>query len=97
RLHRQRAFAAARPEREAPVTVGATADGERMQVEERAERLEVEAADDCVGMLAAQQVDEQRRDQRPVDDQPRIALDLGDVAAGGGGGGGGGGEGRRAE
>jgi hypothetical protein len=42
----------ARPEREAARAVGAAADLERMQVEERADRLEVEAGDDGVGVLA---------------------------------------------
>ena len=51
-----------------------------MSVESRAHRLEAKARDLVQRRMTAQQVHQQRRDQRPVDDQARIALDLGHVA-----------------
>src|SRR5450755_4093098 len=67
-LHRQRAVGAACPEREAALTSGLAAQRERMQVEQRAERLEVEAAHHRFGPFAPEQVEEQCRDQGAVDD-----------------------------
>jgi hypothetical protein len=56
------------------------ADAERMQVEKRPHRAELERRDARVGQLPAQQVMQQRRLQRPVHDEARIAFDLGHVA-----------------
>ncbi len=56
-------------------------DAERVEVERRAHGLEAEGRDVGGRALAAHQVHQQRRDQRPVHDQARVALDLGDVAA----------------
>ena len=54
---------------------------ERMDVEYRAHRLELVARHDGIGPLVAQEVEQQRREHRPVHDEARIAFDLGDVAA----------------
>ena len=60
----------------------AAADARTVQVEQRAHRAELEAsATSASGRSRAQQVDQQRGDQRAVHDQARIALDLGHVAA----------------
>src|SRR5256885_11484015 len=65
-----------------------------MQVEGGAHGLELEGQHLRLGQLAAQQVQQQRGDQRAVHDQARIALHARDVAAVGVGAGGGGGQGR---
>jgi len=54
--------------------VGATVDGERVRQEQWAFRAVGELAQRP--LLAGGEVGEQRRDQRAVDDQVRIALDV---------------------
>ena len=54
---------------------------ERVQVEGRAHGAKVEGRHLCIRQLAAQQVQQQRGDQRPVHDQAGVALDLGHVLA----------------
>ena len=81
RHHRQPTVVAARPEVDGGAAVEAAAELERVDVEQRLHRLEGEAPDDQARALPPRLVDQQGGDQRPVDDQPRIALDLGDVAA----------------
>ena len=56
-------------------------DLERVQVEGRAYRPEAEGGDIGARRVASQQVQQQRGEQRPVDDETGVALDLGDVAA----------------
>ena len=63
------------------VVADAAADGEGRDVEERLDRAEGEVRDRRVGAFAPQPVEQQRRDQRPVHHEARIALDLRDVAA----------------
>ena len=55
-------------------------DTQRMLIEGRAQGLECETGDIGLGQVAAQQVHQQRGDQRAVDHQPGIALDASDVA-----------------
>src|ERR1019366_6491849 len=81
RLHRERAFVVARPEREPPLALGPSAQRERVDVEQRADGLERETPDDRLRVFATKQIEQQGGDQRPMHDQARIALDLGDVAA----------------
>src|ERR1019366_9065166 len=75
--HGERTFMVAGPKCEPALAVGSSAHGERMDVEERAQGLEREAPDDRLRLFATKQLEQQRRDQRPVHDQARIALDLG--------------------
>ena len=63
------------------VATGLAVDPERVQVERRAHRPEPERRHLRVGSVAAHQVQQQRGEQRAVHDQPRVALDLGHVAA----------------
>jgi len=58
------------------VGVRIAADVECVQVEAWPHRFEAKARNVGVGQLAAQQVHEQRGDQRAVDDQARVTLDL---------------------
>src|SRR5438552_4930638 len=54
---------------------------ERIDVEQRPHGAKLVASHDGVRQLGSQQIEEQRRDQRPVDDQSGITLDLGNVLA----------------
>src|SRR6267143_4332092 len=77
RIHGQPAFMIAGPQVKRPaVRLRLAADEESVEVEDRAHRAELELRDSRIRQLPAQQVDEERGDQRTVDDQARVALDL---------------------
>src|SRR5207249_9934549 len=80
--HGQRAVRALRPERNpAGVVLRSSADIERCDVEQWGYGTELEAPQHGIRALPPQQIDQQRGEQRSVDNQPRIAFDLRDVAS----------------
>src|SRR6267143_1283292 len=77
RVHGQPAFMVAGPQVKRPaVRLRLAADEEGVEVEDRAHSAELELRDSRIRSLPAQQIDEERGDQRTVDDQARVALDL---------------------
>src|SRR5216683_1270877 len=74
RIHGQPAFVVAGPQVKRPaVRLRLAADEERVEVEDRAHCAELELRDSRIRQLPAQQIDEERGDQRTVDDQARVA------------------------
>src|ERR1051325_8221187 len=79
--HRRRALCALCPEKYfAALVVGRPAHVERRDIEQRRQRAELESLERDVRTLAAQEIDEERGEQRPVDDKAGVAFDSGDVA-----------------
>src|SRR2546422_8572729 len=82
RIHGQPAFMVAGPQVKRPaVGLRLAADEEGVNVEDRAHRAELEPRDSRIRQLPAQQIDEERRDQRTMHDQARVALDLRHITA----------------
>src|SRR2546425_2494264 len=82
RIHGQPAFMVAGPQVKRPaVGQRLAADEEGVEGEDRAQRAELELRDSRLRQLPAQQIDERRRDQRTVHDQPGVALDLRHITA----------------
>src|SRR5437879_1339541 len=82
RIHGEPAFMVAGPQVKRPaVGPRLAADEEGTGVEDRAQRAELELRDSGIGQLPAQQIDEQRRDQRTMHDQAGVALDLRHITA----------------
>src|ERR1700756_1863653 len=81
-VHGQPAVVVLRPEADClAIRLRCAAYRERVDVEGRTDRPEAIFQHLSLGALVAQQVEQQRRDQRPVHDQAWITLDLGHVAA----------------
>src|SRR5262249_47919617 len=81
RFHVEPALVALRPPlHRRAVVLRLAADVEAVRVEDGLDGAELIAGDVCVGTLPAQQVEQQRGDQRTVHDEARIAFHLGDVA-----------------
>src|SRR6185436_11793663 len=71
-IHRQPALVIAGPEMERlAVRLRLAADEEVVGIERRAHRAKLVARDFRIGQLMPQQVEQQRRDQRSVHDEPR--------------------------
>src|SRR6266480_746003 len=82
RMHGEPAFMVAGPQVKRPaVGLRLAADEEGTGVEDRAQRAELELRDPRLRQLPAQQIDEQRRDQRTMHDQAGVALDLRHITA----------------
>src|ERR1700752_3133808 len=82
RIHGEPAFMIAGPQVKRPaVRLRLAADEERVRVEDRAHRAELELHDSRLRQLPAQQIDQQRREQRTMHDQAGVALDLRHIAA----------------
>src|SRR5450755_3629075 len=80
-IHREPPFVILGPEMKSlSVRARLAADVEVAGVESRAHRPKLIADDLGFRQLMAQEVEQQGRDERPVDDQPGILLDLRDVA-----------------
>jgi predicted RNA-binding Zn-ribbon protein involved in translation (DUF1610 family) len=80
RLHRKMSADVACPQCGTALVVRCAMYRERSNIEQRTDRAEAERGNRARS-VPAQQVDQQRGDQRAVDDQAGIALRLGDVAA----------------
>src|SRR6266446_1982125 len=82
RIHGQPAFMVAGPQVKSPaVRLRLAADEKVVEVEDRAQRAELEVRDSRLRQLPAQQIDEQGREQRTMHDQAGVALDLRRIAA----------------
>src|SRR2546425_4699029 len=82
RIHGQPAFMVAGPQVKRPaVRLRLAADEEREEGEDRAHRAELELRDSRLRQLPAQQIDEERCDQRTMHDQAWVPLDLRHVTA----------------
>src|SRR3954454_12632925 len=71
----------ARPQIDATFVSLSTADREGMNIEQRTDRAEGEAAQLHLWPLAPQEISQQRGDQRTMHDQARVTLDPCDIAA----------------
>src|SRR6266700_6760409 len=80
-IHRKPAFVVPGPEMERlSIRARLAADVEGMGVERRPDCTKLVAGDFGPRRLMAQEVEQQRREERPMDDQARILLDLRDIA-----------------
>src|SRR5919206_5280816 len=75
-VHGQPALVVLGPQADRAVVARLTVDLERVEVEGRAHRPEAEGRDVGARGVAPQQVQQQRGEQRAVNDQTRVALDL---------------------
>src|ERR1700730_19249938 len=81
RVHGQPSFMIPGPELHGVALVGAAAYRKRFEIEQRPDGLELESGSGSLGHFPAQEVEQERADQRAVDHETRIAFDLGDIAA----------------
>src|SRR5216683_2619317 len=81
RIHGQPSFTIAGPKLHGVALAGATAYRKRFEIEQRPDGLEVESRHVGLGHFPAQEVEQQRGNQRAVNHEAGIAFDLGDIAA----------------
>src|SRR6202030_490056 len=81
RVHGQPSFMIPGPELHGVALAGAGAYRKRFKIAQRPDGLELESGYGGLGHFPAQEVEQERGDQRAMDHETRIAFDLGDIAA----------------